>query len=109
MAQKSQMTGATSAKDRVSQPLIIKIGKKLRNSANRISSSQSLIPTTPLQQPDIFDWTDRLKDSWADIAREASEILDHRDAVPPLKDISPDHARIAGDGNCKSFFLGGSG
>ena len=32
-----------------------------------------------------------------------------RDAVPPLKEISPDHARIAGDGNWRSFFLVGYG
>lgn len=109
MVQKSQTTGASGAKKQASQPMIIRIGKKLRNSANRISSSQSLIPTTPLQQPDIFDWTDSLQESWKEIAREASEILNHREAVPPLKDISPDHARIAGDGNWKSFFLVGYG
>lgn len=29
--------------------------------------------------------------------------------MPPLRDISPDHARIAGDGNWRSFFLIGYG
>ncbi|WP_211051269.1 aspartyl/asparaginyl beta-hydroxylase domain-containing protein [Parasphingorhabdus halotolerans] len=43
------------------------------------------------------------------IATEASQILRFRDAVPPLKEISPDHARIAGDGNWRSFFLVGYG
>ncbi|SIO04073.1 beta-hydroxylase [Parasphingorhabdus marina DSM 22363] len=92
-----------------SRPLILRIGKKLRKKANLLASSQSLIPTTPLHQSDIFPWTSQLGEQWQGIAAEAAGILQNRSAVPPLKDISPDHARIAGDGNWKSFFLVGYG
>lgn len=91
------------------RPFLIKIGKRLRGTANRISAAQSLIPTTPLIDSDHFDWTKEIESQWRDIAGEVKEILRHRDAVPPLKDISPDHARIAADGNWRSFFLVGYG
>ena len=102
----SEPTGREVLKKR---PLIVKLGKRLRGTVNRISTAQSLIPTTPLLNPAIFDWTAPMADHWQAIAEEARAILRHRDAVPPLKEISPDHARIAGDGNWRSFFLIGYG
>jgi len=91
------------------RPLLIRVGKKLRGTMNQISSSQSLIPTSPIMDQDAFDWTKILAKQWRAIAGEAEAVLKHRDAIPPLKDISPDHARIAGDGNWRSFFLFGYG
>lgn len=91
------------------RPLIIKIGKRLRDTMNRISTGQSKISTDPVVQANAFPWTDSLTEKWQTIAAEAAAILRHRDAVPPLRDISPDHARIAGDGNWRSFFLIGYG
>jgi aspartyl/asparaginyl beta-hydroxylase (cupin superfamily) len=87
------------------RPMIIKIGKRLRGTMNRLSRGQSKIPTEAVIQASAFHWTDRLTEKWQLVAQEAASILRHRDAVPPLKDISPDHARIAGDGNWRSFFL----
>ena len=91
------------------RPLLIKLGKRLRGTVNRLSSAQSRIPTTPLIDQRNFDWTIPIAERWKDIADEALSILRFRDAVPPLKDISPDHARIAADGNWRSFFLIGYG
>ena len=89
--------------------MIITLGKRLRNSLNRISASQSLISTSPIISPESFDWTRLFSSQWTDVADEAEEILRFRDAVPPLHEISPDHARIAGDGKWRSFFLVGYG
>tara|TARA_R110000824_G_scaffold30860_2_gene101004 strand:+ start:10298 stop:11086 length:789 start_codon:yes stop_codon:yes gene_type:complete len=105
---KASRASATAA-DGKKRPLIIKIGKRLRGTMNRISMAQSKIPTKPVLQPSSFHWTEDLADNWQTIAQEAAAILRYRDAVPPLKDISPDHARIAGDGNWRSFFLIGYG
>ncbi len=91
------------------RPFLIRMGKRLRGTVNRISSAQSRIPTTPLVESSYFDWTEPIADDWQIIAEEARSILRFRDAVPPLKEISPDHARIAGDGNWRSFFLFGYG
>ena len=91
------------------RPFLIKMGKRLRGTVNRISEAQSNIPTTPLVDRSHFSWTESLAEDWQIIAEEARSIMRHRDAVPPLKDISPDHARIAKDGNWRSFFLIGYG
>lgn len=91
------------------RPLIVKIGKRLRGAVNHISTAQSCIPTTPLIDSTYFDWTAAIAERWQDIANEVRSVMRYRDAVPPLKDISPDHARIAGDGNWRSFFLIGYG
>ncbi len=91
------------------RPLSIRVGKKLRNSVNRLSSRQSTIPTDPVLSPAIFGWTGELAAHWQDIADEARQILLHRSEIPPLNEISPDHARIAGDGKWRSFFLVGYG
>ncbi|MEO9635074.1 MAG: aspartyl/asparaginyl beta-hydroxylase domain-containing protein [Parasphingorhabdus sp.] len=92
-----------------SRPFIIRLGKRLRGTLNKISASQSKIPNAPIIPASLFPWTHRLTENWQTIAQEANAILRHRAAVPPLNDISPDHARIAGDGNWRSFFLIGYG
>ena len=101
-------TSATLTKTN-SRPLIIRVGKRLRGAMNRISTAHSKIPNEPVLPATAFPWTERLTERWQDIAQEAAAILRHRDAVPPLNDISPDHQRIAGDGNWRSFFLFGYG
>ena len=106
---RKETTETSAAATTNSRPLIIKIGKRLRGTLNRISAAQSKIPTGPIIEASSFPWTRRLTENWQTIAQEAVSILRHRDAVPPLNDISPDHARIAGDGNWRSFFLVGYG
>ncbi len=94
---------------RAKRPLTIRVGKKLRNSINSICTSQSRIPVASILSEKLLPWTSMLGDQWHEIAHEAEQILKFREAIPPLKDISPDHARIAGDGNWRSFFLIGYG
>lgn len=101
--------GSSTGPDADGRPLIIRVGKRLRGTMNRISAAQSKIPNEPILDAEAFPWTGRLAEYWRTIAQEATSILRHRDAVPPLADISPDHARIAGDGNWRSFFLVGYG
>lgn len=109
MSRKKVQEAPATAADTNSRPLIIRVGKRLRGAMNRISTTQSRIPTNPFLLADAFPWTTRLSENWQIMAQEAASILRHRDAVPPLKDISPDHARIAGDGHWRSFFLVGYG
>lgn len=106
--QSGEIPSAQSA-DKKPRPFIIRAGKRLRGTMNKLSTSQSLISTEPLISGDKFGWTSEPADNWRIIAQEAQDILRNRDAIPPLKDISPDHARIAGDGNWRSFFLIGYG
>lgn len=109
MSRKKVQEASATAAETNRRPLIIRVGKRLRGVMNRISASQSKIPNGPIIQAGTFPWTGLLTENWQTIAQEAASILRHRDAVPPLNDISPDHARIAGDGNWRSFFLVGYG
>ena len=69
----------------------------------------SCISNDPVLNARSFDWTDRLKHEWLEIRREALAIYEHRQAIPPLREISPDHRRIMKDDAWRSFFLVGYG
>ncbi|HWA30707.1 MAG TPA: aspartyl/asparaginyl beta-hydroxylase domain-containing protein [Rhizomicrobium sp.] len=57
----------------------------------------------------IFPWTDYLKQQTPVIRAEAERILRDRMSVPSVREISPDHAKIAVDDKWRSFFLWGYG
>ena len=60
--------------------------------------------------PGVFSWTAILEDEWQAIRAEALAVLQQREAVPPLKEISPDHARLAAyDSKWQSYFIWGYG
>ncbi|MGB5483097.1 aspartyl/asparaginyl beta-hydroxylase domain-containing protein [Parasphingorhabdus sp.] len=109
MSRKEVHEASATVADTNDRPLIIKVGKRLRGTMNRLSAAQSKIPNEPILKASVFPWLDRFSENWQIMAEEAASILRHRDAVPPLNNISPDHARIAGDGNWRSFFLVGYG
>lgn len=92
-----------------SRPLTLWIGKKLRPWFNRAIARFSTVPNAPLLDPSWFPWMAELQGDWRRIRAEAERILSERDAVPLLNEISPDHARIAGDQKWRSFFLHGYG
>ncbi len=88
---------------------LVRIGKRSRRTIDRVLAASSLVGNPDVFDPDTFSWTDILEQNWQDIRDEMHEILRHRDAVPPLRDISPDHKRIAGDGRWQSYFMWGYG
>jgi beta-hydroxylase len=83
--------------------------KKYRFKINDMGARYSLIPNDPVLDADQFAWTSRLAEHWRAIRDEALAVYAHRDAIPPLRRISPDHRRIAGDDRWRSFFLIGYG
>lgn len=91
------------------RPFVIRAGKSLRDSMDRISGANSLIPVEPVLSPDNFPWTSLLSDNWQGIAEEAAMVMRHRNAIPPLRELSPDHGRLGQDGKWRSFFLVGYG
>ncbi|VAV87225.1 Aspartyl/Asparaginyl beta-hydroxylase [hydrothermal vent metagenome] len=84
---------------------LVELGSKSRVHIDRFLAKQSKVGDPALFDKDQFKWTTLLEKNWQKIDQEMREILRHRDAVPPLRDISPDHKRIAGDGLWRSFFL----
>ncbi|PHR60959.1 MAG: aspartyl beta-hydroxylase [Robiginitomaculum sp.] len=84
---------------------LVKFGSRSRPHIDRFLAHNSKVGDTALFANDQFAWTKLLEENWHEIDQEMRAVLRHRDAVPPLRDISPDHSRIAADGRWRSFFL----
>lgn len=91
------------------RPFLIRIGKKMRRTVDRIVARSSLVPNDPVLDPALFPWTQALRDNWRAIRDEALSVSCNPDDVPALHSISPDHARIAATDSWRSFFLVGYG
>ena len=57
----------------------------------------------------VFPWVGYLEASTPTIRAEAEALLQDRMSVPSVREISPDHAKIAVDEKWRSFFLWGYG
>ena len=88
---------------------VYKIGKKLRHKVSAVVARSSKVGDQPVYDPLLFPWIAQVESRWPEIREELLAILDRRDAIPPLADISPDHRRIAPPSKWKSFFLHGYG
>jgi beta-hydroxylase len=91
------------------RPLHYRFLKRQRHRVNDAIAKSSLISNDPVLAPNSFDWTAALAEQWETIRDEALAIYRHRDAIPPLREISPDHAGIVKDNTWRSFFLIGYG
>lgn len=91
--------------DKRSGSALLRFGKRLRPTLNGWIESASLIPTTPILDPSLLTWTDRLASDWQKIQAECDALLAERDAIPPLGRIASYHRRIAPDDKWRSFFF----
>jgi len=90
-------------------PLHYRFFKKQRHTVNKIIAKSSRMSNDPVIDPSSFDWTAKLAQHWPEIRDEALAIYRHRDAIPPLREISPDHRRLVRNDTWRSFFLIGYG
>ncbi len=91
------------------RPFILRAGKKLRRTIDRIIAASSLVPNDPVLDPALFPWIAALEENWRAIRDEALAVTYDTEAVPALRRVSPDHARIAADDKWRSFFMIGYG
>lgn len=91
------------------RPFILRQGKKIRPFLNRLIAPWSLVPNTPVLASEQFNWTEALRKKWPMIREEALTVLRTPKSAPALRDVSPDHMRIAIDDRWRSFFLIGYG
>lgn len=91
------------------RPLSLRIGDRLRPLVNRTVARWTSVPDVPVLDPADFPWMADLSAAWTAIRAEAAAVLTEREAVPPLGEISPDHADIATDAKWRSFFFTGYG
>lgn len=69
----------------------------------------SKVGNPPVFERDVFDWVPQLEHNWEAIRDEALAVLQRPEEIPPLREVSPDHSRIATDDKWKVFFLWGYG
>lgn len=91
------------------RPLHYRFFKQQRHRVNDWIAKSSLISNAPVFSQDDFAWSAPVASKWQAIRDEALAIYAHRDAIPPLREVSPDHARIMRDNSWRSFFLIGYG
>ncbi len=92
-----------------SRPLHYRFAKKQRHKMNSVIAGSSQISNDAVLDPAQFGWSATLARNWEAIREEALAIFEHRDAIPPLREVSPDHRRIMQDNSWRSFFLVGYG
>lgn len=90
-------------------PFLFKVGKKLRHRVSAVVARSSKVGDQPVFDSSLFPWIADVEAGWTQIRQELVALLDKREAIPPLADLSPDHRRIAPPGKWKSFFLHGYG
>ena len=88
---------------------VVGVGKRLRRTFDAVIGRYSEIPDVPVFSRQQFDWAPTLEAEWEGVREEALSVLGHRNKIPPLSTISPDHARIAKGDDWRSFFLWGYG
>ncbi|EHH68011.1 aspartyl/asparaginyl beta-hydroxylase domain-containing protein [Gluconobacter morbifer] len=86
---------------------LFQIGKDMRPAIDRFIMRHSLLPDQPVFDRSTFPWMEMLENNWEVIRDEALRL--RGDDIPSLKDLSPEHGRIAADHRWKSFFLEGYG
>ena len=91
------------------QKRIVRYGKRLRKTMNRIIANYSQVGNPPVFKDGVFPWTRDLEANWQTILAEVKPLMKSRQDIPKLVDISADHERLAGDGKWQSFFLWGYG
>lgn len=106
------MSNSTAHKAK-SEPLnrsaIVRWGKRLRRRINPYLKRHSKIGDAPVFDPVHFPWLNMLEANWEDIRDEARQILELRDTIPPISDISPDHAKLDNEKKWRSYFMWGYG
>lgn len=89
--------------------LAVRFGKWVRWPLNRFLERQSLVGAEPFYEAGQIPGLDALRENWQVIRDEAAALMQERDKVPPLGEISPDHRALASTSKWKSFFFTGYG
>lgn len=89
--------------------LVFWFGFYTRPLFHRFVAMFSKVGNPPVFSSDTFTWAGELSAHWEAIRDEAMAVLRHRQEIPALRVVSPDHDRIAVDDKWQSFFIWGYG
>ncbi|MEP2921699.1 aspartyl/asparaginyl beta-hydroxylase domain-containing protein [Sulfitobacter sp.] len=84
---------------------LVRYGKKQRKWINPYIKKHSKIGDAAVFDRSLFPWMSELEADWEAIRDEALAVLKHRDAIPPLAKISPDHKNLDEQNKWRSFFM----
>ena len=88
---------------------IMSAGGRFRIKLDHFLSRYSLVGNEPVLDNKLFPWSREIEADWEKIRDEALAVMVRPDEIPPLREISPDHAGIAKDSKWRSFFIWGYG
>lgn len=88
---------------------IIRLGKNLRRHLDKILVRYSRVEDAVVFDERQFPFIAEIEAEWKVIRRELEVLLAHREHLPLLQEISPDHGKISTDEKWKVFFLHGYG
>jgi aspartyl/asparaginyl beta-hydroxylase (cupin superfamily) len=83
--------------------------QRLLPAFDRLLMRSSAEPERPVIPASVFPWRGYLESNWQTVRDEARELLHDPMLVPSVREVSPDHAKIALDEKWRSFFLYGYG
>ena len=102
-------TTTTPPRKRPVNSWLVRIGKRQRKWINPFIKKHSKIGDAAVFDRSHFPWMSQLESEWEAIRDEALAVLKHRDGIPPLAEISPDHKGLDNQNKWRSYFLWGYG
>lgn len=97
------------AKFKFDRDLVISTAQRVLPAFDRLLMRSAATPEYEVFPKDVFPWIPYLESQTPTIRAEAASLLRDRMSVPSVREISPDHAKIATDERWRSFFLWGYG
>jgi beta-hydroxylase len=85
--------------------MVISAGLRALPAFDRMLMRSSAVPEHQVFPNELFGWTPYLEGNSSPIRDEARELLRDPRSVPSIREISPDHRKIAVDDKWRSFFL----
>ena len=97
------------ARLRFNRDLVISLGLRWLPAFDRLLMRFAATPDHQVFPRELFPWIPQIEANWEAVRNEAAEILRDRMSVPSIREVSPDHDKIALDEKWRSFFLWGYG
>lgn len=93
----------------IDRDTVIATGERMLPTIDRVLMRSSELAESPILANGNFPWITELEKQWPVILAEAESLLKQRSKLPPVRELSKEHHKIAVDDRWRSFFLWGYG
>ncbi|MBI3678296.1 MAG: aspartyl/asparaginyl beta-hydroxylase domain-containing protein [Proteobacteria bacterium] len=90
---------------RLDREAVIAAGKRVLPILDSVFMRFTAIEDRQIIPNELFPWTKDLEDGWGPIRDEARQFLRDTSSIPSVRELSPDHHKIAVDDKWRSYFL----